>query len=49
LRSWEGMDNHEISTAPSARLFRANVSAMAYFWVFVAISGFLFLAMFYMF
>jgi hypothetical protein len=43
----EGSD--ELSSTPSARLFRANVSAMAYFWVFVALSGFLFLAMFYMF
>jgi len=49
MRSVTGDSTHELSASPSARLFRANVSAMTYFWVFVALSGFLFLAMFYMF
>ncbi len=38
----------ELAMDASARLFRANVSSMTYFWGFIALSGFLFLAMFYL-
>jgi heme/copper-type cytochrome/quinol oxidase subunit 3 len=36
-----------LSMHPSAQLFRSNVASMTYFWGFVALSGTLFLAMFY--
>ncbi|MGC1420449.1 MAG: hypothetical protein WA786_10080 [Acidimicrobiales bacterium] len=38
----------ELTMEPSAQLFRANVASMTYFWGFVALSGFLFFAMFYL-
>jgi hypothetical protein len=38
----------ELTIEPSAQLFRANVAAMTYFWGFVALSGALFFAMFYL-
>jgi hypothetical protein len=38
----------ELSMDPSAQLFRANVASMTYFWGFVALSGALFFAMFYL-
>ncbi len=47
MRKELGIDNPELSSAATARLFRANVASMTYFWGFVAISGALFLALFY--
>jgi len=47
MRRELGGENPELSMAPTAQLFRANVAAMAYFWGFLAISGVLFTAMFY--
>jgi hypothetical protein len=38
----------ELTMAPTAQLFRANVASMTYFWGFVALSGALFFAMFYL-
>ncbi|MGD1012803.1 MAG: hypothetical protein ABR963_00230 [Acidimicrobiales bacterium] len=38
----------ELSSAATSRLFRANVASMTYFWGFVAVSGAIFLAMFYL-
>jgi hypothetical protein len=38
----------ELTTEPSAQLFRANVASMTYFWGFVVVSGALFFAMFYL-
>jgi hypothetical protein len=38
----------ELTMEPSAQLFRANVASMTYFWGFVALSGALFFAMFYL-
>lgn len=47
LRKELGGESPELSTAPEARLFRANVASMAYFWGFLALSGAMFTAMFY--
>lgn len=47
MRKELGADSPELSSAATARLFRANVASMTYFWGFVAISGALFLALFY--
>jgi len=47
LRKELGGENPELSAAASAQLFRANVASMAYFWGFLAVSGALFTAMFY--
>ncbi len=47
MRKEIGGPEPELSTNPSARLFRANVASMTYFWGFVALSSTLFLAMFY--
>jgi len=41
-------DNPEFSSQPRARAFRADVAAMAYFQVFVALTGALLFAMFYL-
>ena len=41
-------DNPEFSSQPRARSFRADVAAMAYFQVFVALTGALLFAMFYL-
>jgi len=41
-------DNPEFSSHPRARAFRADVAAMAYFQVFVALTGALLFAMFYL-
>ena len=41
-------DNAEFSSHPRARAFRADVAAMAYFQVFVALTGALLFAMFYL-
>lgn len=41
-------DNPEFSSNPRARAFRADVAAMAYFQVFVGLTGALFFAMFYL-
>jgi heme/copper-type cytochrome/quinol oxidase subunit 3 len=41
-------DNPEFSSHPRARAFRADVAAMAYFQVFVALTGTLLFAMFYL-
>jgi hypothetical protein len=41
-------DNAELSSHPRARAFRADVAAMAYFQVFVALTGALLFAMFYL-
>ena len=46
-REVEG-DNPEFSSQPRARAFRADVAAMAYFQVFVALTGALLFAMFYL-
>ena len=48
MRRELGEASPELSNAATARLFRANVSSMTYFWGFVALSGALFLAMFYL-
>ncbi|MGA2970236.1 MAG: hypothetical protein ABSE75_10560 [Acidimicrobiales bacterium] len=48
MRKESGEASPELSNAATARLFRANVSSMSYFWGFVALSGALFLAMFYL-
>ena len=48
MRKKSGGASPELATTASARLFRANVSSMTYFWGFVALSGALFLAMFYL-
>ncbi|MFZ1062267.1 MAG: hypothetical protein WAN30_02220 [Acidimicrobiales bacterium] len=48
MRSQSAESSPELSNAAAARLFRANVSSMTYFWAFVALSGALFLAMFYL-
>lgn len=47
LRRELGGTSPELSKAPEAQLFRANVASMAYFWGFLTISGALFVAMFY--
>ena len=47
MRSEVGGVNPELSATPTARLFRANVASMTYFWGFVALSSTLFLLMFY--
>lgn len=47
MRKELGGTNPELSTAETARLFRANVAAMTYFWGFIALSSVVFLAMFY--
>ena len=47
MRKELGTDSPELSSAATARLFRANVASMTYFWGFVAISGALFFALFY--
>ena len=47
LRRELGGVNPELSTAPTAQVFRANVASMAYFWGFLATAGVLFAAMFY--
>jgi heme/copper-type cytochrome/quinol oxidase subunit 3 len=47
LRKELGGESPELSMAPEARLFRANVASMAYFWGFLALSGAMFTAMFY--
>lgn len=41
-------DNPEFSSHPRARAFRADVASMAYFQVFVALTGALLFAMFYL-
>lgn len=41
-------DNPEFSSHPRARAFRADVAAMAYFQVFLALAGALLFAMFYL-
>ena len=41
-------DNPEFSSHPRARAFRADVAAMAYFQVFVGLTGALLFAMFYL-
>ncbi len=41
-------DNPEFSSHPRARAFRADVAAMAYFQVFLALTGALLFAMFYL-
>lgn len=41
-------DNPEFSSHPRARVFRADVAAMAYFQVYVALTGALLFAMFYL-
>ena len=43
-----GGDRPELSAHATAQSFRANVSAMTYFWGFVGLSGMLFFAMFYL-
>jgi heme/copper-type cytochrome/quinol oxidase subunit 3 len=48
MRRESGTASPELSSAATARLFRANVASMTYFWGFVAVSGALFLAMFYL-
>ncbi|MBW4078599.1 MAG: hypothetical protein HIU84_08870 [Acidobacteria bacterium] len=47
MRKELGTDSPELSSAATARLFRANVASMTYFWGFIALSGALFLALFY--
>jgi heme/copper-type cytochrome/quinol oxidase subunit 3 len=47
LRREIGGESPELSMDPKAQLFRANVASMAYFWGFLALSGALFTAMFY--
>ncbi len=47
MRRELGGDKPELSTAPTARQFRAGVASMAYFWGFLAVSGTLLSAMFY--
>lgn len=47
MRKELGTENPELSSVATARLFRANVASMTYFWGFVALSGALFLALFY--
>lgn len=41
-------DNPELTSHPRARAFRADVAAMAYFQVFIGLTGILFFAMFYL-
>jgi hypothetical protein len=41
-------DNPEFSSNPRARAFRADVAAMSYFQVFLALAGALLFAMFYL-
>lgn len=48
LRRELGSANAETSTHPSARLFRANLASMTYFWGFIALSSTLLFAMFYL-
>jgi hypothetical protein len=48
LRRESAEASPELTNAATARLFRANVLSMTYFWGFVALSGALFLAMFYL-
>ena len=48
IRRELGGDNPEFSSQPRARSFRADVAAMAYFQVFVALTGALLFAMFYL-
>jgi hypothetical protein len=38
----------ELTMEPTAQLFRANIASLTYFWGFVAVSGLLFFAMFYL-
>jgi hypothetical protein len=47
MRKELAVSDPELSTVATARLFRANVASMTYFWGFVALSSTLFLAMFY--
>ena len=47
LRSEVGGTDPELTAIPTARLFRANVASMTYFWGFIALSSTLFLLMFY--
>ena len=47
LRGEVGGANPELAAVPAARLFRANVASMTYFWGFIALSSTLFLLMFY--
>ena len=47
MRRELGGESPELSMAPTAQLLRANVASMSYFWGFLAISGVLFVAMFY--
>jgi hypothetical protein len=47
LRREIAVENPILSKDPKARVFRANVSSMTYFWTFIALSGALFLALFY--
>src|SRR5665213_52687 len=49
IRKELGGTNPELSTAFTARSLRANVSAMTYFWGYIALSSTLFLWMFYRF
>ena len=48
MRHEENVKDPELSTLPTARLFRANVAAMTYFWGFAALASALFFAMFYL-
>ena len=48
IRREVGGENPEFSSHPRARAFRADVAAMAYFQVFVGLTGALFFAMFYL-
>lgn len=47
MRRELGKDNPELSMHESARMLRANIAAMTYFWGFVALTSTLFLLMFY--
>jgi hypothetical protein len=47
LRSELGGGMPELSKHPAAQSYRAGVASMAYFWGFLAVSGALLTAMFY--